>query len=92
MFKEYLRLVWLDEMSEDESYQKDESYKKFLARTRTIFFVCLFTFFRFIVISFLFFFVSISLCVSFLSLVLDMVFCLDFWGRLFAGGDIWDFR
>ena len=43
MFKEYLRLVWLDEMSEDESYQKDESYKKFLARVRTIFFVCLFS-------------------------------------------------
>ena len=39
MFKEYLRLVWLDEMSEDESYQKDESYRKFLARVRAILWV-----------------------------------------------------
>ena len=75
MFKEYLRLVWLDEMSEDESYQKDESYKKFLARTRTIFFVCLFST-PVIIITYINDATPISLSILAFAIIISLIFLL----------------
>ena len=75
MFKEYLRLVWLDEMSEDESYQKDESYKKFLARTRTIFFVCLFST-PAIIVTYINDATPISLSILAFAIIISLIFLL----------------
>ena len=75
MFKEYLRLVWLDEMSEDESYQKDESYEKFLARVRTIFFVCLFST-PVIIITYINYATPISLSILAFAIIISLIFLL----------------
>ena len=75
MFKEYLRLVWLDEMSEDESYQKDESYEKFLARVRTIFFVCLFST-PVIIITYIKDATPISLSILAFAIIISLIFLL----------------
>ena len=63
------------EMSEDESYQEDESYKKFLARTRTIFFVCLFST-PVIIITYINDATPISLSILAFAIIISLIFLL----------------
>ena len=62
-------------MSEDESYQKDESYKKFLARVRTIFFVCLFST-PVIIITYINDATPISLSILAFAIIISLIFLL----------------
>ena len=62
-------------MSEDENYQKDESYKKFLARTRTIFFVCLFST-PVIIITYINDATPISLSILAFAIIISLIFLL----------------
>ena len=62
-------------MSEDESYQKDESYKKFLARTRTIFFVCLFST-PVIIVTYINDATPISLSILAFAIIISLIFLL----------------
>ena len=62
-------------MSEDESYQKDESYKKFLARVRTIFFVCLFST-PVIIITYIKDATPISLSILAFAIIISLIFLL----------------
>ena len=63
------------EMSEDENYQKDESYKKFFARTRTIFFVCLFST-PVIIITYINDATPISLSILAFAIIISLIFLL----------------
>ena len=62
-------------MSEDESYQEDESYKKFLARTRTIFFVCLFST-PVIIVTYINDATPISLSILAFAIIISLIFLL----------------
>ena len=62
-------------MSEDENYQKDESYKKFFARTRTIFFVCLFST-PVIIVTYINDATPISLSILAFAIIISLIFLL----------------
>jgi len=62
-------------MSEDENYQNDESYKKFLARVRTIFFVCLFST-PVIIITYIKDATPISLSILAFAIIISLIFLL----------------
>ena len=62
-------------MSEDENYQNDESYKKFLARVRTIFFVCLFST-PVIIITYINDATPISLSILAFAIIISLIFLL----------------
>ena len=62
-------------MSEDESYQKDESYKKFLARVRTIFFVCVFST-PVIILTYINDATPISLSILAFAIIISLIFLL----------------
>ncbi len=62
-------------MSEDENYQNDESYKKFFARVRTIFFVCLFST-PVIIITYINDATPISLSILAFAIIISLIFLL----------------